>query len=108
MTSQLTCGLLPITLVNVNTIEFSITAQSSVNGLTPPTPDGIPMLPGPPPNTASMCGTLPGSTSVIVTSQRANMSFMHFTVSAHSCGDAFHAGTWRWLVMIDERFVRES
>jgi len=38
MISQTVRASLPTALVNVNTIEFSITAQSVVNGDTPPTP----------------------------------------------------------------------
>src|SRR4051812_13715803 len=108
MTSQTVCGSSGKTLVNVKTIEFSITAQSSVNGETPPTPCCMPMFCGEPPNTASICGTLPGLTSVIVTSQRENMSFMHATVAVQCAALVFHAGTLRCDVMIDDLFVRES
>jgi hypothetical protein len=94
--------------VNVNTIEFSMIPQSSVNGDTPPTPDCMPMFCGDPPNTASMCGVLPGSTSVTVTSQRENMSFMQVTVAVQVAALVFHAGTVEVELMIDERFVRES
>ena len=51
--------------MNVNTIELSTTAQSAVNGDTPASELDIPNCAGVPPNTASMCGTSPGSTSVI-------------------------------------------
>src|SRR5262245_1541037 len=82
--------------------------QSSVNGDTPPTPDGIPTSCGEPPNTASMCGTFPGSTSVTVTSNRDQISWKHATVALQVAALVFHAGTTAWLLTIDECWVRES
>ena len=108
MTSQTTWASFGNTFVNVNTIEFSMTAQSSVNGDTPPTPEPMPIFCGEPPNTASMWGTLPGSTSVTVTSNRANMSRMHATVAAQVAALVFHAGTLACDETIEDRLVRAS
>ena len=94
--------------MNVNTIEFSMIPQFDVNGDTPPTPDGNPIDCGEPPNTASMCGTLPGSTSVNATSKRENMFRMHATVASHTASLVFHAGTVRGELTIVDRLARES
>src|SRR5258705_11954694 len=82
-----------IASTNVNTIEFSMMEQSSVNGDTPPTFDGSPTSPGVPLNSASMCGTLPGSTSVTVTPNRDQMPLKQLTVSVQFCADGAKAGT---------------
>ena len=66
------------------------------------------MFCGEPPNTASMCGTLPGLTSVTVTSQRANMSRMQVTVAAQFAALVFQAGTCFVELMLDDLLVRES
>src|SRR5215212_956013 len=99
------CG---ITAVNVNTIAFSMIEQSVVNGDTPPTLVPIPSRVGEPPNTASMCGTLPGLTSVIVTSNAENSSRMHDTVADHVVALTFHGGMTVCAVGIVEWLVRES
>src|SRR5512139_3496562 len=82
--------------------------QSVVNGETPATPLGRPSCVGEPPNTASMCGTLPGSVSTICTSNGAKISFMHATVAAHVVALTFHAGIVVCCDAIVERLVRES
>ncbi len=77
--------------VNVKTIEFSITAQSVVNGETPARVDASPSCVGVPPNTASMCGTLPGSVSVNVMLNGANTSRMQLTVAFQVAALTFQA-----------------
>src|SRR4026209_1040684 len=94
--------------VNVNTTEFSMTTQSSVNGDTPATLFGMPTCVGEPPNTASMCGMLPGSVSTIATSKRPNRSRMHVSTVDQFAADTFHAANCVVAVTIVERFVRES
>src|SRR5690349_11459421 len=93
MTSHASRGVIWNAPVNVKTIEFSITTQSSVNGETPAVFASMPTCVGEPPNTASMCGTLPGSTSVTVTSKREKRSFMHVTVDCQFVALTFHAGS---------------
>src|SRR5690349_13838525 len=83
MTSQISRGSAGKLSVNANTIELSITEQSSANGDTPPTFDAMPTSAGLPPNIASMCGVWPGSVSVTVTANGAQISRMHATVAAH-------------------------
>src|SRR4051812_43742435 len=82
--------------------------QSSVNGETPAVFASMPTCVGEPPNTASMCGTLPGSTSVTVTSKRENRSFMQVTVDCQFAAVTFHAGIDVCAVTIVDLFVRES
>src|SRR5687768_18471580 len=88
MISHATCAFCGIMSVNVNTTLFSIVLQVDVNGDTPAIRCVSPSIDGEPPNTASMCGTLPGSVSVIVTSNGANISRMHVTVCDHKIGRA--------------------
>jgi len=45
---------------------------------------------------------------VTVTSNGANMSFMHWTVAAQFAAEVFQAGTDRAPLMMLERFVRAS
>ena len=97
-----------MTWVNVNTIEFSITLQSVVNGDTPATFGSMPSRPGEPPNTASMCGTLPGSLSTTVTSYAENRSRMHDTVSDQVVALTDHAGIVVCAEAIEDRLVRAS
>src|SRR5262245_51547329 len=77
--------------VNTNTIAFSITLQSDDSGAAE-FQFGSPNSRDEPPNTASMCGTLPGSASTTWTSNRANMLRTQATVSFHSVGLAFQGG----------------
>src|SRR3954463_15800466 len=108
MISQARRASAGITFVNVNTIEFSMMPQSCVNGDTPATLFGMPSCVGEPPNTASMCGVWPGSTSVTLTSNGENRSFMQATVALHVVALTFHAGIdVVWLASV-ERLVRES
>src|SRR5215510_3997760 len=93
---------------NVNTTEFSMTEQSVVNGETPATLFGMPTCSGEPPNTASMCGTLPGSVSTIVMSYATNKSRMQPTTLAQLAALTFHAGIAVWVVTTVERLTRES
>src|SRR6185295_6621297 len=93
MTSQIARGVLGKLSVNAKTIEPSITEQLRLNGEIPPTLVVMPTSDGARANSASMWGTDPGSTSVIVTSNRDQMSFMHATVAAQSAALAFQPGT---------------
>src|SRR4051812_40712664 len=102
MTSQIARGVLGKLSVNAKTIEFSITVQLKLNGEMPPTLVVMPTSAGARANSASMCGTEPGSTSVIVTSNRDQMSFMHATVVAQSAGLAFQPGTCVGRLTIDD------
>src|SRR5437867_2515924 len=108
MISQLRRASFGSTPLNVNTTEFSMIEQSVVNGETPPTFDGSPTWVGVPPNTARMCGTLPGSVSTTWTSNRDHRSRKHATVSAHTCGVVLHAGIATCWLTIDDVFVRAS
>ncbi len=95
-------------MVNVNTIEFSMTEQSWVNGETPATLVGRPSCVGEPPNTASMCGTAPGSVSTTVTPKGENKSRTQATVAFQVAASVFHAGIVVCCDAIVERLVRES
>src|SRR5436190_16642168 len=108
MISQARRASAGITFVNVNTIEFSMIAQSLVNGDTPATLLGMPSCVGDPPNTASMCGVWPGSVSVTVTSNGANSSFMHATVAVHVVALTFHGAIVVAACASVDRLVRES
>jgi len=108
MISQLRRASFGRTAENVKTIEFSMIEQSVVNGDTPPTFEGRPTCVGVPPNTASMCGTLPGSVVTTWTSKREKISVKHETVSFHTVPPGFHAGIETcWLTMV-EKLLRES
>src|SRR6185369_3941921 len=97
-----------IALANVNTIEFSMMLQSWVNGDTPPTPEDMPITDGEVVKIASMWGTLPGSTSVIVTSHRENMSRKHVIKLDQFAAVALYAGTATFELTSVDLFVRES
>src|SRR5258705_14016925 len=97
-----------MTCVNVKTIEFSMIEQSVVNGETPATLFGRPSCVGEPPNTASMWLTLPGSVSVMVTSNGPKISFMHAVVAAFTVAEAVQPGIAVRCCAIVDLFVREA
>src|ERR1044071_7580811 len=108
MTSQIARGVLGTLSVNAKTIEFSITEQLRLNGEMPPTLVVMPTSAGARADNASMCGSAPGSASVIVTSKRDQISFMHATVAAQSAGLALQPGTSVGRVTIDDVLARAS
>src|SRR2546428_12473221 len=108
MTSQIARGDFGRLSVNAKTIEFSITEQLRLNGEIPPTLVVIPTSDGERANSASMWGTVPGSTSAIVTSNRDHTSFMHATVAAQPAALGFQPGTCVGRVTIVDVFARES
>ena len=97
-----------MTLVNVKTIEFSMTEQSVVNGETPATSFGMPSCV----RRAAEHGLDVRDVARVGlddrTSNGANSSRMHETVAFQVVALTFHAGIVVCCVAIVERLVRES
>src|SRR5690242_11251527 len=91
----------------MKTIERGIVEQVPVHGDTPPTPGSMPMSPGLPPNTASMCEAAPGSTSVTVALKRENSSCTQLSTVAQFAALMLHAPTCEVELMMLDLLVDE-